>query len=149
MGDWWGCMSNSDHSCFMWMPVSPIDWRLLGDRESDIILPPLLYPTQHLATAGQETFVEWRDDRSVQSAKDEYNCRGGLEDALPSLEFHLPGSQKTCAQVIALPPTSLVTLVRVLLILFLSYKIKFLKLQAFMYRKDFCHFLIILSLWVT
>lgn len=44
--------------------VVPIACRLLGDRENDIILSRLLYPTQPLAVATQDTGAGWRDDRA-------------------------------------------------------------------------------------
>lgn len=44
--------------------VLPIDCRLLGNRENDIILPQLLYSAQHLAAAAQDTRARWRDDRA-------------------------------------------------------------------------------------
>ena len=43
--------------------------RLRGDRENDVILPPLLNPTQYLAAAAQETSVERGDDRAVVDGK--------------------------------------------------------------------------------
>lgn len=45
------------------------DRKLRGDRENDVILPRLLYHTQYLAVAAQETFVEWKDDGAVVDRK--------------------------------------------------------------------------------
>lgn len=98
--------------------VLPIDCRLLGDRENDIILPQLLDPTQHLAVAAQDTRAGWRDDRAETEGQAWILMLGGAGKMLLLLVLRLAWESEAWAQVRALPPIWVPASGRVLLDLF-------------------------------